>query len=107
MRSNRENAEICGKWSEIVGWNIRLIGETNFELIAQEILKQQRLMQELEAENQELRRQLADMRAGRGILIDVGGQRFTLSGQFMAFTEEAPFAHEEVSDVPETATPPV
>ena len=43
-----------------------VIGETNFELIAQEILKQQRLMQELEAENQELRRQLADLRAGRG-----------------------------------------
>ncbi len=36
-----------------------------FEQIAQEVFKHKRLMDQLEAENRELRQQLADLRAGR------------------------------------------
>ncbi len=49
-----------------------------FEQIAQEILKQKQLMDQLEAENRELRQQLADLRAGRGIFVDIVGSRFAL-----------------------------
>ena len=55
--------------------------ETNgngFELIMQEVLTQQKAMQELEAENCELRRQLADLREGRGIFIELFGTRYAL-----------------------------
>ncbi len=38
-----------------------------FEQIAQELVKQKHLMDQLEAENRELRQRLADLRAGRGI----------------------------------------
>ena len=49
-----------------------------FEQIAQEIFKHKRLMEQLEAENRELRQQLADLRAGRGIFVDIAGSRFVL-----------------------------
>lgn len=49
-----------------------------FEHIAQEILKQKQLMEQLEAENRELRQRLADLRAGRGILVEIAGSRFAL-----------------------------
>jgi cell division protein FtsB len=51
---------------------------TYFDQIAQEIFKQKRLMDQLEAENRELRQQLADLRAGRGIFVDISGSRFAL-----------------------------
>jgi hypothetical protein len=53
---------------------------SGFELIAQELLKQQQHMQKLDAENRELRQQLADLRAGHGIFIEIAGQRFPLEG---------------------------
>ncbi len=56
---------------------------TSFDRIAQEVLKQQQLMQELEGENRELRRQLADLRAGRGIFVEIAGQRFPLEGEML------------------------
>jgi cell division protein FtsB len=49
-----------------------------FELIAQEIIKQKQRMDQLEAENRELRQRLADLRAGRGIFVDIAGSRFAL-----------------------------
>jgi cell division protein FtsB len=49
-----------------------------FEHIAQEIFKQKRLMEQLEAENRELRQRLAELRAGRGIFVDIAGSRFAL-----------------------------
>lgn len=51
---------------------------TYFDQIAQEIVKQKQLMDQLEAENRELRQQLADLRAGRGIFVDISGSRFAL-----------------------------
>jgi len=50
----------------------------NFEQIAQELIKQKQRMDQLEAENRELRQRLADLRAGRGIFVDIAGSRFAL-----------------------------
>ena len=50
----------------------------NFEQIAQELVKQKHLMDQLEAENRELRQRLADLRAGRGIFVEIAGSRFAL-----------------------------
>ena len=49
-----------------------------FDQIAHEIIKQKQLMDQLEAENRELRQRLADLRAGRGIFVDIAGSRFAL-----------------------------
>jgi cell division protein FtsB len=49
-----------------------------FDQIAQEIIKQKQLMEQLEAENRELRQRLADLRAGRGIFVEIAGSRFAL-----------------------------
>jgi hypothetical protein len=35
-------------------------------------------MDQLEAENRELRRLLADLRTGRGIFVEIAGRRFSL-----------------------------
>ena len=49
-----------------------------FGQIAQAILKQKQRMEQLEAENRELRQRLADLRAGRGIFVEIAGSRFAL-----------------------------
>jgi hypothetical protein len=54
------------------------MGGNHFDQLAQEILKQKLLMDKLEAENRELRQQIADLRSGRGIFVDIGGTRFAL-----------------------------
>jgi cell division protein FtsB len=51
-----------------------------FDQIAQEIVRQKQRMDQLEAENRELRQQLADLRAGRGIFVEIAGSRFALRG---------------------------
>jgi len=51
--------------------------DSAFELILQELLKQKQRLDELKKENQELRSQLAELREGRGISIDILGQRFS------------------------------
>ena len=50
----------------------------HFDQIAHEIRKQKRLMEKLEAENCELRQQIADLRSGRGIFVDIYRARFAL-----------------------------
>ncbi len=54
------------------------MSDSNFDLILQELLHQQEIMETLETENRELRRQLADLREGRGIFIEIDGVRFAL-----------------------------
>jgi cell division protein FtsB len=49
-----------------------------FDQLAQELFKQKQLMDHLEAENRELRKLLADLRAGRGIVVEISGSRFSL-----------------------------
>ena len=54
---------------------------SNFELIMQELLKQKQLLEDLQSENDELHRQLAELREGRGIFVDILGKRFPLVGE--------------------------
>jgi hypothetical protein len=51
---------------------------SNFELIMQEVLKQKQLLEDLQSENDELHRQLVELREGRGIFVDILGTRFPL-----------------------------
>jgi hypothetical protein len=52
-----------------------------FDQIAQELRKQKYLMDKLEAENRELHQQIASLRSGRGIFVDISGVRFSLRGE--------------------------
>jgi hypothetical protein len=54
------------------------MGGNNFDSLMQEILKHKRIMEQLEGENRELRRQLADLREARGIYVEICGRRFAL-----------------------------
>jgi hypothetical protein len=51
---------------------------SNFELIMQEVLKQKQLLEDSLSENDALHRQLAELREGRGIFVDILGKRFPL-----------------------------
>jgi len=53
--------------------------DSAFELILQELLKQKNHLEELAKENEELCRQLAELREGRVISVDILGQRFSLA----------------------------
>src|SRR5205807_9812461 len=50
-----------------------------FEGIAQMLLEQKKLMDALEAENRELRRQIADLRRGAGIAVVIEGKTIQLA----------------------------
>ena len=52
----------------------------SFELLIQEVNKQQQVMEQLEEENLELRHQLTALREGRGIFLEIAGTRFPLIG---------------------------
>ncbi len=66
------------------------MSDNGFNSIAQAMLKQKQMMDELEYENRELRRQIADIRAGHGIFIEVAGQRFPLKGVITVAQPPAP-----------------
>ncbi len=63
--------------------------DNSFELIMQEILHQKQRMEELIAENEELRRQLAELREGRGIFIEILGKQFALAAETTLATQDA------------------
>jgi cell division protein FtsB len=52
--------------------------ETHFEQLAQEILRQKQRMDQLEVENGELRARIADLRAGRGLMVIISGSHFAV-----------------------------
>lgn len=52
-----------------------------FEGIAQMLLEQKKLMDALEAENRELRRQLADLRRGIGIALVIEGKTIQIASE--------------------------
>lgn len=54
---------------------------SSFEQIMEEVLRQQQLYQDLQKENTELRRQLAGLREGHGIFVEILGERFPLAVQ--------------------------
>lgn len=49
-----------------------------FEQIMSAVLEQKQVWEKLQAENRELRQQLLDLRAGRGIYVEILNQRFQL-----------------------------
>ena len=51
---------------------------SSFEDLAQEIFQQKQRMDALQAENNELRRHIAEIRDGRGLFIIVEGQRYAM-----------------------------
>ena len=62
------------------------MGGSSFELIMQEVLNQKQCMDDLLAENRELRRQLADLREGHGIFLEIEGIQFALTNEMLADT---------------------
>jgi hypothetical protein len=57
------------------------MGGTLFDRLLREIFRHQRLMEDLQEENRELRRQLTAFREARGISLDICGKRFALTQQ--------------------------
>jgi hypothetical protein len=84
--------------------------ENHFDQIAQAILKQKQLMDSLEAENHELRTQIADLRSGRGIFIDLRGSRFALRNDSSlpqtCTASSAPTSASPSTSTVATSTPP-
>ncbi|GCE25229.1 hypothetical protein KDA_07130 [Dictyobacter alpinus] len=54
------------------------MGGSSFDLIAQELQKQNNIMEEMKAENLRLRQQLTDLRAGKGVFLEINGTRIAL-----------------------------
>jgi hypothetical protein len=54
-----------------------------FEQIMSAVLEQKQAWELLQADNRELRQQLADLRAGRGIFLEILGQRFALASELV------------------------
>jgi hypothetical protein len=84
------------------------MGGSNFDLLMQEIFKHRRIMEQLEEENRELRRQLADLREGRGISIEICGKRFSLAAELtlapaQAIPTPAPVSYN--TPAPKVSTP--
>lgn len=52
--------------------------DRGFEQIMAAVLEQRQVWEKLQAENRELRQQLVDLRAGRGIYVEIANQRFEL-----------------------------
>ena len=71
----------------------------NFDQIAQALLKQKQLMDNLQAENRELREQIADLRSVRGIFIEIDGIRFALRD------DSPPVQTTSASSVPASPSP--
>lgn len=79
---------------------------SGFEQIMQELLKQQQILEDLKAENKELHRQLTDLRAGRGIAIDILGQRFSLVAEPASTAQEdTPDSQGDLSTMETSAIP--
>jgi len=86
------------------------MSDATFEQIAEEVLKIKQRMEKLQAENDGLRQQLADLREGRGIFLDIHGQRFALRGetvvdpQLTSISSEAPAAVAEEQSIIDAPT---
>ena len=73
------------------------MGGSSFDLLIEQVEKQRQVMKALETENRELRHQLADLRAGRPIFIEIYGQRFALNIDGEAVPDSA-----EITEAPTT-----
>jgi hypothetical protein len=81
-------------------WRNNTMGGSSFDLLMQEVINQKQYLEQLIEENQNLQRQLADLRAGQGIILEVCGQQFSLNGNLISDTSS-----EEVSPVQDTSIP--
>ncbi len=82
------------------------MGGSNFDALMQEILKHRRIMEQLEEENRELRRQVADLREGRGISVEICGKRFSLAAELTtASTQAIPIPAPVSYNTPASAVP--
>src|SRR5436309_15133499 len=79
-----------------------------FEGVAQMLLEQKKLMDALEAENRELRRQLADLRRGMGIAVVIEGKTVQLAvdaGASAAMNPQAQAALQSLQNLQNTSAP--
>jgi hypothetical protein len=79
------------------------MSDNSFERILQEVHNQKDRLEALLAENAALRQQLADLRAGRGIFVEIVDKRFALVGDTILAAENAPtspisFMNDQVAD---------
>ena len=83
------------------------MGGSSFELLMQEIFNQKQRLEQLIEENEDLQRQLADLRAGRGIFLEICGVGFTLNGERIVATPQSisptPAQDSPISDQPTMA----
>ena len=80
------------------------MGGSSYELIMQEVLNQKQRMDDLLAENRELRRQLADLREGHGIFLEIEGIQFALTNDMQGDTSQVQ-AVPTPQDTPATVEP--
>jgi hypothetical protein len=57
------------------------MGGSSFDLIVQELQTQQHIMEEMKAENHKLHQQIAALRTGQGIFLEINGTRMALDTQ--------------------------
>jgi hypothetical protein len=79
------------------------MSDNSFERILQEVRNEQERLQALLSENADLRRQLADLRSGRGIFVEIGDKRFALVADTIMAAEDAlpsftSFLNDQLSD---------
>src|SRR5579872_6536702 len=72
------------------------MSDSSFEHILQALRMQKQYLEQLQAENSELRQQLADLRNGQGIFVEILGARFALVGTQPSET----LANETVQEAP-------
>jgi hypothetical protein len=79
------------------------MSDSSFELIMQEVLNQKQRLQDLIEENEDLKRQLADLREGQGIVLDICGEQFALvRGEVVASSQGVPQLQDSSASYQET-----
>ncbi len=73
------------------------MGGSSFDLIVDELIKQKNLLDQMQEENLELRRQIADLLDGHGIFVDICGTRFALIGELTSSASRVVYALEPVT----------
>src|SRR6202030_2923374 len=53
---------------------------SSFENILEALIQQKQVLEDMQAENETLRQQLADLRAGHGVFLEILGTRIPLAG---------------------------
>jgi hypothetical protein len=82
---------------------------SSFDLLLQAVLQQKQRLEDLLEENRNLRRQLTDLRAGRGIVLEINGKQFPLISEMVAdgvnTSQDTPVAEQAAVSMPLNETP--